>query len=37
VKPPCGVKQLHLCYPQAMRSRKRQRDSCFHYLYGYHQ
>jgi hemerythrin-like domain-containing protein len=35
VKPPCGVKRLRLCCPKALRSRKRRRDSRFHYLYGY--
>jgi DNA invertase Pin-like site-specific DNA recombinase len=29
------VKQLRLCFPQACRSRKLRRDSCFHNLNGY--
>ena len=29
------MKRLHLCCLKALRSRKRRRDSCFHYLYGY--
>lgn len=29
------MKRLHLCFPRAIRSRKLQRDSRFHYLYGY--
>ena len=29
------MKKLLLCFPQAIRSRKRRRDSRFHYLYGY--
>src|SRR2546421_11539334 len=35
VKPPYGVKLLRLCFPQAINSRKLQRDSRFHYLCGY--
>ena len=34
-KPPYGVKRLRLCFPQAISSRKLQRDSRFHYLCGY--
>jgi hypothetical protein len=30
------VKRLRLCFPQALSSRKLQRDSRFHYLCGYH-
>ena len=29
------MKRLRLCFPKAIRSRKRPRDSRFHYLYGY--
>src|SRR5262249_53247602 len=36
VKLPYGVKRLRLCFPQAISSRKLLRDSCSHYLYGYH-
>jgi hypothetical protein len=35
VKPPYGVKQLLLYFPQASRSRKLRRDSCCHNLNGY--
>jgi hypothetical protein len=35
VKPPCGVKPLRLCFPQACRSRKLRREACFHNLNGY--
>ena len=31
----CQEMRLRLCFLQALRSRKRRRDSCFHYLYGY--
>ena len=29
------MKRPRLYFPKALRSRKRRRDSCFHYLYGY--
>ena len=35
MKPPCGGKRRRLCCPQALSSRKLQRDTRFHYLYGY--
>src|SRR5712691_2467420 len=35
VKPPYGVKRRRLCFPQAISSRKLQRDVRFHYLCGY--
>ena len=36
VKPRCGGRRRRLCCLQAISKRERRRESCFHYLNGYH-